>query len=116
MLAFFFILLSVFVCVWVCVGVKTAFSSLLATKTYLERELAEAVQEEETSTTYPATTTTAQLDSGSDSDYGEGPYPFPLQQPPIHSINSLEASMWSLDVSSTSASSMENSSCTETEV
>ena len=70
----------------------------------MERELAEAVQEEEEE----AVEMTATQDSGSDSDSddGEGPYPFALQQPSAQSItNSLEASLWSLDVSSTSASS-----------
>lgn len=75
-----------------------------ATKTYLERELAEAVQEEEEETVEMVAT--QEPGSDSDSDDGEGPYPFALQQPSAQSItNSLEASLWSLDVSSTSASS-----------
>ena len=69
----------------------------------MERELAEAVQEEEELVDMTAT---QEPGSDSDSDGGEGPYPFALQQPSAQSItNSLEASLWSLDVSSTSASS-----------
>ena len=59
---------------------------------------------------------TAIQEAGSDSDSedGEGPYPFALQQPSSQSItNSLEASLWSLDISSTSASSSMETSDSE---
>ena len=89
-----------------------------ATKTRLERELAEAVQEEDEASAEAAKAQAngGDADPGSDSnsDFGEGPYPFALQQPSREIVNSLEASMWSLDLSATS--SMETSGYTDTEV
>lgn len=72
------------------------------------------MQEEEDTSLEPDT---SQQDPGSDSDSdcGEGPYPFAPQQPPAHLVNSLEASMMSLDMAS-SASSMEVSGYTDVEV
>lgn len=52
--------------------------------------------------------------SDSDSDFGEGPYPFVVQQPPGEIVNSLEASLWSLDLSATS--SIETSGYVDAEV
>lgn len=90
----------------------------LATKTRLERELAEAVQEEDEAsaeaTKFQANGGNVDPGSDSDSDFGEGPYPFTLQQPSGEIVNSLEASLWSLDLSATS--SMETSGYTDTEV
>ena len=92
--------------------------SFPATKTRLERELAEAVQEEDETSPESAKARAnggdADLGSDSDSDFGEGPYPFALQQPSKEIVNSLEASLWSLDLSATS--SMETSGYTDTEV
>ena len=100
------------------VELTRSFSSP-ATKTRLERELAEAVQEEDESLAETTKTQNGDGDgadpgSDSDSDFGEGPYPFALQQPTGEIVNSLEASMWSLDLSA--ASSMETSGYTDTEV
>ena len=95
----------------------THFSA--ATKTRLERELAEAVQEEDEASPEAAKAREAngghaEPGSDSDSDFGEGPYPFALQQPSKEIVNSLEASLWSLDLSA--ASSMDTSGYTDTEV
>ena len=88
---------------------------LPATKSRLERELAEAVQEDENSVEAGAAQS-GEVDPGSDSDSdcGEGPYPFAPSQPPLQPVNSLEASMWSLDISA--SSSMETSGYSDTEV
>ena len=82
-----------------------------ATTSRLERELAEAVQEEgdqKKATRDSSPTSDEDPGSDSDSECGEN------SGPPLETVNSMEASLWSLDLSA--SSSMETSVYTETEV
>ena len=85
-------------------------ATYVATKSRLERELAEAVQEEGSEETVHSTSPSSDGgDPGSDSDQDQ-PHPYMG----VSQLNSIEMSLWSLDASATS--SLETSITADVEV
>ena len=85
--------------------------SMSATKSRLERELAEAVLEESDQPDHASSLigSSEDLPSDSDSECGDAPYPLPIQP-----SNSIEASLFSVSLSA--PSSVETSVYEDTEV